>query len=460
MQPSTDTVPILRPWTHFFHYLRDGANPLFHLCALQERIGDVYRLDLGLTKLWVLTRPEHAQHILQNNARNYRKGDHFDTPLRSVIRNGSAVSDLAKWRALRSIALPYFQGDRLSDLPIFVDAAWRSLEGVIAEHCALGRPLNLSRLMECASVSVACQQFGFGVPTYPELVAYLDAIKTLMYGDSPLFFATRLFPWAPLPSRAHLQQAAVQVRQIVTSWIATRLKQDDPRDDFCNALLRLVSQDIPAVQGDSAVLAAMLYDELFQILLAAHETVSAGLAWTTWLLSSHASIRENVAAEIDARPNWAIESAPAYLDGVIKESLRLFPPAWRITRRAIEDDTIGRFTVPAGAPVMLFVFGLHRHPDFWPAPNAFHPERFFGATRHDLGWQWMAFGAGPRSCIGGDMAVIEMKLILAWLMRRYRITPVAPPPLDSRVNLAVTLRLRRPQYVHLHRSSAVPPSFA
>ena len=91
MRRHQDTLPIVRPWPHLLRHLVTGANPLPALCALQQRHGDAYILDLGLTRLWVLMRPEHAQHILQHNAHNYRKGDHFETPLRAVIGNGSAA---------------------------------------------------------------------------------------------------------------------------------------------------------------------------------------------------------------------------------------------------------------------------------------------------------------------------------------------------------------------------------
>lgn len=450
MRRHQDTLPIVRPWPHLLRHLVTSANPLPALCALQQHHGDAYILDLGLTRLWVLTRPEHAQQILQHNAHNYRKGGQFETPLRVVIGNGSAVRDAERWRLLRTAALPHFRGSGLTGLPDFVDAAWRNLEPVIATHCAAGQPVNLSSLIECVSVSVACQQFGLAAPLHAELVAYVDALHTLLCDDAPLALATRLLPRVSSPATAQRQQAAYRLRELVMRWMRARLQQDAPRTDLFSALEMLAREDAPDLLDDHAALAAMLYDELMQILIAAHETVSAGLAWTNWLLFRHPATLEKVAAEVRAHTGGTVDSANGYLDAVINESLRLFPPAWRLTRRAVADDRIEHCLLPAGAPVMFFVFGLHRHPEFWPDPDVFRPERFLGVARRDLGWRWLPFGAGARSCIGGDMALMEMKLTLAWLLRRYTIVPAAAPFSAPPVNLAVTLRLRQPHLVHLH----------
>lgn len=448
-----DSPPVIRPWPQILHHLVTGTNLLLPLRDLQRSIGDSYVLDLGLSKLWVVTLPEHARRVLQGNACNYRKGDQFETPLRAAIRGSSSVNDATRWMDLRATVQPYLQKNRLMNLSDLVETAWLSLEEEIADKTSRGALINLSLLMECASVSIACQKLGLAAPTYGELVAYTGAVKTLMSTNSPLLWTAHLFPQLLSLGAPERRRAAQQVKHIVTRWIEERLRKDCAHDDFFNALVRAMRESQAPKPTHRTGLIDLLYDELFQILVAAHETVSAGLAWTTHLLREHPDVQERVLHALVGHGIEGKEPTPDYLEAVIKESLRLYPPAWRITRRAIDDDVVGELDIPAGSPVMIFVFGVHRHPDLWNDADAFVPERFLGVTRQDLGWKWLAFGGGPRSCIGGDMAVAEMKLSLTWLLQRYDIVPVATLHREPRVSLAVTLRPREPQRVYLYKRS-------
>lgn len=122
-----------------------------------------------------------------------------------------------------------------------------------------------------------------------------------------------------------------------------------------------------------------------------------------------------------------VEDLPAlsYTRRVLEEVLRLYPPVWLIPRRALDDDVIGGYTVPAGADVLLCVYALHRHAAFWDQPERFEPERFStGPLRQRHPQCYLPFGSGPRTCLGSRFGLMEATLVLASLSRWYRLEPV------------------------------------
>jgi cytochrome P450 len=142
--------------------------------------------------------------------------------------------------------------------------------------------------------------------------------------------------------------------------------------------------------------------------------------------------------------------ALTYAQQVVNESLRLYPPGWLLSRRTIEADVLGGFTVPAKSNVLLPLYLLHRHPQFWREPERFDPERF--APEHEAErprFAYMPFAAGPRHCIGETVAVFEMLMHLYKVARRYRLSYVPDKPLE--LEAQINLRTRHPLYMRLER---------
>lgn len=187
----------------------------------------------------------------------------------------------------------------------------------------------------------------------------------------------------------------------------------------------------------------MLRDQVMTMLLAGHETTGAGLSWMWYLLARHPEVQERVreeaAAVLNGRPP-SLEDLTRlpYARAVVEETLRLYPPAWGMTRQAIGDDELGGYHIPGGSFVFLISHRVHRHPKFWPDPERFLPERFLGQTAQGRPrFAYFPFGGGPHVCIGSGFAVMQMQIVLTTLVQRVHLSLISdrPIPPDALLSL-------------------------
>jgi len=246
-----------------------------------------------------------------------------------------------------------------------------------------------------------------------------------------------------LPTRHNrrLNRAIGTLRGIVDRIIAERTREGRDHGDLLAMLLAARDADsgqpMPTMQ---------IRDEVLTLLLAGHETTANALTWTFYLLANTPEVETKLHDELDhvlggSAPS--VEDLPRlpYTAMVIQEAMRLYPPAWAISRAAVADDVILGYRIPAGSVVLLSQWVTQRHPDFWDEPLRFRPERFAPdeVTRRSR-YTYFPFGGGPRLCIGEQFALVEARLILATIAQSYRLRlatdqAVAPEPL-------VTLRPR------------------
>jgi cytochrome P450 len=186
-------------------------------------------------------------------------------------------------------------------------------------------------------------------------------------------------------------------------------------------------------------------DEIVTLIVAGHETVAATLTWTWVVLAAHPEVERRLHDEIDAIPEddlsgSTVESTLAYTRAVVDECLRLYPPAWVITRRSLEPDVLNGCAIPAGATLILSPYVTQRDARFWPGPLQFDPRRFLAKLPVGAadGLTYFPFGAGPRQCIGRDLALLEAPLVVATLARHLRFRPQRPASI--RPDFGVTLR--------------------
>jgi enediyne biosynthesis protein E7 len=267
-------------------------------------------------------------------------------------------------------------------------------------------------------------------------------------------------PWVlslPTRERRRLHAARSSLYTLVEQVIRERRRHRETHGDLLEMLLEARDEETGDGMTDQQV-----RDEVLTLLLAGHETTANAFSWTFFLLAQHphieARLQEEYQRVLNGRPAM-IEDLPQLPSTrmVLEEAMRLYPPAWGLGRRALDNDEIGGYAIPKGAYVLVFPYVTHRHPAFWERPDAFDPERFsaqLAAGRHRFAC--FPFGGGPRLCLGNRFALYEAQLILATILSRYqlRLLPgavVTPEPLVTlrpRGDLLMTVR-RTPEMKRL-----------
>jgi len=387
--------------------------------------GDTYRVfSRGRNAwTWVVHQPEDVRRVLVTNHRNYTKGVGIDR-VRLLLGNGIMTSEGEFWRRQRRMMQPAFHRrvvERFADLMRRRNAVLLDRWNVAAET---GEPVNLTQCMSELALEVVLEAI-FG-----EDLGLL--VRDL--SDNPFMLVSRDSRRDPRFAYEFRQLGRI-VRQIVRRRLA------DGRREFDFTQMLIESTDPDTRQGMSE---AELVDEVLTLVVAGHETTASALNWTWRLLAQHPEAERRLHREQDAVGDLGPESSYASLErmpwsvAVLQESMRLYPPGWLLTRRAIGPDRLGGFVVPPGTDVFLPLYLIHRHPAHWADPERFDPVRFEAgrsAERHKFAY--IPFSAGPRHCIGENFSMFEMLLHLNGAARRFRLQPVEPGPvaIEARVNL-------------------------
>ncbi|MRR29883.1 cytochrome P450, partial [bacterium] len=244
--------------------------------------------------------------------------------------------------------------------------------------------------------------------------------------------------WVPTPRNLRFQAALKRLDREVYRLMQDRQQMDDPGDDMLGMLLRARDED------GQPMAPAQVRDEIITLLIAGHETVASALTWTWYLLAQQPDVRQKLEAEIQSVlggrvPVSADLASLPYTAAVFEEALRLYPPAWLITRTAIEADQICGFDIPAGSLIILSPYVIHRQEAYWPDPEMFRPERFLADAGKDRPrYAYIPFGGGPRLCIGSGFAAVEAQLMIAMTAQRFQLELLPNHPVQ--VDALVTLR--------------------
>ncbi|WP_432542420.1 cytochrome P450 [Kineococcus sp. SYSU DK002] len=422
------------PWDMVRSVPRIVRAPHLFLTDVTARHGRAAAIPMPRTPVLVLADPAGVRRVLVENARGYGKATVQYSALATVTGPGLLAGDGPRWRAHRRVVQPAFHHGGLRDVAQHAVHAGLRLAAE-ADALPAGTPMEVldatSRAgLEVVGHTLAAADLSADAPLLVEAVG--RALEVVVRRAASPVPAT----W-PTPSRRRLARAVATVDEVCARIVQRRAERDldDPRD--------LVGLMLAAGMDDRQV-----RDELVTFVVAGHETVASSLTWTLHLLSRHAGALDRARAEAAALggvPTWDDLPRLPYLRAVVDEALRLFPPAWVITRAALADDEVAGVRVPAGTLVIVCTWALHRDPELWEAAGEFRPERFLDGGRHD---HYVPFGAGPRLCIGRDLALVEEVLVLAALLRTHTVRPAGPEPA---VDALVTLRPRGGLPLHVER---------
>jgi cytochrome P450 len=416
-------------------------NPLHAMLDVVRRHGDVACVDVGFEKIYLLSHPDHVDHVLRGKADNFLKDGSMWAAAQTLVGNGLGTSEGSFWLRQRRMMQPQFHRQKLAAMTsIMAEAAAEGLSRW-RPAAASGRPIELLGELKAITTDIFLRSL-FSTSISPEEIrAVVEAVDLAFRHINVLMWTSSLPQWIPIPGDRRFQQAIRTLDRFLYRIIRSRQRQASGEDDLLGLLLQ--ARDADTGEGMSA---QQLRDEVVAMFVAAHETTATALAWTVYLLCRHPDAERRVRAEAkailgDQPPASADLGKLEYTKMAFQEAMRLYPPLWLTVRRAVADDAISGYRVPARSFVALLPYVIHRHPSSWQAPEAFDPERFTPARaegRHR--GAYLPFGAGGHHCIGNSFAMMKAQILIAMLFQRYRVRLVPGHKVEPQA--AITLRPR------------------
>lgn len=388
-----------------------------------------------------LNEPEAIRRVLVANHRNYVKGVGFER-VKMLLGNGIIVSDGETWRRQRTMMQPAFSRSSITRLADYIREHNLELRESWSAHAGASEVIDVTEAMSHYALEVI--------------------LRAIFSADLPrLLTATGTNPFAFLaedPTRDI--RTVLRVRElgrVIMGCIHERRRSGDRPFDFLSMLLDARDKRTGSGMSDTELL-----DEVKTLIVAGHETSAGTLNWAWYLLSQHADVERRVLDELATRgadDDFGFERVMSleYLPRVLRETLRLYPPVWLFSRRALEADRIGDWDIPAGAHIFISPYLLHRNSALWPDPERFDPDRFSEAAVAARDREaFIPFSSGARRCIGEYFSFVEMQTHLAVMAPRFRLRYEGrgPVPIDPAVNLRSQHGIR----MQLTRRSAGSPA--
>jgi cytochrome P450 len=432
------------------------------------RYGNVAYIRIANRHGYLVTDPRDIRHVLQDNARNYHKGPLYDR-LRIPLGNGLVTSEDAYWLRQRRIAQPAFHRDRIAASATVMEEEATGTGDRWAAYASAGAEVDVLReMMHLTQTIVMRSMLGADSAANADSARAWSLVNEYI-GEN--FWRLGLTDRWPTPRNRRFHRAIALLDRTTYAVIEEHRRNGASGGDLLSMLLSARDPE-----GGEGMTDQQLRDEVMTIFLAGHETTALALTWTWYLLAQHADCRARLDAELDTvlggrAPVYSDLERLPYTRMVIEETMRLYPPAWGMSRRALAPDRIGGYELPAGWLVFIVPWVMHRHPKYWESPERFDPERFRPERVADRQkFVYLPFGAGPRQCIGNHFAMTEAHVILATLAQRYRLRLVSgqrivPRPLITlrprdgvRVQIEARVGARKPEAGDPASLTSVPVS--
>jgi cytochrome P450 len=429
--PPGPKVSRVAAWTYGLR-----TDPLAFLTSMAQQYGDLAAYRMAGEQMLFVNHPQYVRDILVTNNRNFAKGRGLERSKR-LLGNGLLTSEGALHLRQRRLMQPAFHRDRIASygqtMVAYADRmrqAWSN-----------GATIDVAREMMQLTLSIAGKTL-FDVDVESQAA---DIGRTLT--EVLKSFWLLMLPFADLVERLpagpmrRSRRARERLDSMIYRMIAERRSTARDRGDLLSMLLLAQDEDDGSGMTDLQV-----RDEAMTIFLAGHETTANALTWTWYLLSQSPAVEARLHAEVTQvlkgrLPTVADIPFLPFVEQVVTEAMRLYPPAWIIGRRAIEPYPIGGYVAPARTILLMSQWVMHRDARWFPDPERFDPDRWTPAFKAALPkFAYFPFGGGPRQCIGEGFAWMELVLVIATLAGRWRLRlvpghPVAPQPL-------VTLRTK------------------
>ena len=405
---------------------------------MHETYGDVVYMRLGPYRDYSFYHPEAIREILVTKAKHFQR---MPLPLK-VLRqwNGNSVlmTEGDVWLRQRRILQPAFHQRRF---PHYAEEITAAVGSIFDRLAGSAGAIDFEAAMTELTTAVICRtMFGADLSSQQEEIhRSVQVISKVAIRE--MLATVRLPIWLPLPSNREKRNAIATLDRSIRRLIRERRESTQDRGDLLSMLLLAVDEEADG----RGLTDEEVRDNCMTIFLAGHDTTAAGLTWLGWVLASQPEVAERATREVESvcdgqKPAFELIAKLSYLDRVIKETLRMYPPALAVfAREALDDVEIAGWKVPKKGIVRVITHTVQHDPRWYPDPERFDPERFSPERIGQIPQQaYLPFGLGPRACIGNLFALMEMTLVACMLLQRFRIAALpgqGEPELEPGISL-------------------------
>lgn len=409
-------------------------DPLDYFKSLAREHEDIVEFKLPLESVALVVSPDLCHQILSKQHNLFRKSDRDMRIMGSLLGNGLVtINDHASHKKHRKLVQPGFHFRRIQDY------AETMIDYASAYHQAWAdgevRDIN-DDMFKLSMYIVSKTLFDINMNSMSDGASQIGlAIHRFQEISDKRFHQPLLSPkWLPTKANREVDTIRTFLDETVEQMINERRSSDGGLNDKGDLLSMLLNS---TYEDGSEISRSHLMDELITLFVAGHETTSNALTWTFYLVAKHPEVQQRLQAELDdvlsgKAPTFEDLEKLSYTEMVIKESMRLYPPAWTLnSRQANEDVLVGDYLIPKNKIIFVAPIANHHNPRYFPNPETFDPERFSPENEKRLPrYAYMPFGGGPRVCIGNSFAMMEAKVALATLAKNYSFETVAEQEIE------------------------------
>ena len=413
---------------------------------LAAKYGDIVFFWRGAERFYLITNPEYIKDLLTTSARKFAKGRALERS-RALLGQGLLTSEGEFHLRQRRLMQPAFHRQRIAAYAeSMVQFSVR-----MGERWQPGQDVDVHQQMTALTLAIVGKTL-FDADVESDTDDVMEAIA----GVFGLFHLTMMpfsevlekIPFSPVRK---LHNARARLDKVIYRIIAERREKAEDRGDLLSILLRAQDEE----GGGGRMTDELLRDECVTLFLAGHETTANLLTWAWYLLAQHPVAEARLHAEVDSvlsnrLPTLSDVERLPYIEKVVSETLRMYPPAWIVGRRALEDHQFGPYSIPRRSLVAACQWIVHHDSRHFPEPFRFDPERWTPearAARHKF--SYFPFSAGPRACIGEGFAWAEAALVLATVAQKWKLEMVPGQRIGIRAGM--TLRPDRPVKMTVRR---------
>lgn len=431
--PGAPGIPLLG------NTIQLARDPLGFVSNLARNYGDVTVFTLAGQLVYLINNPEYIEEVLVRNQRKFTKSRAAEIVLTPFLGRGLILAEGEFWLRQRRLMQPSFHREQVSGYAQIITAYSQQL---LKKEWRDGQLRDINKDMQTLALQVAARIiFGTELESKTkELGLYFDMGRKEI--ARRLLSPLRLPIEWPTPGNRRFQRSVDGINKFIYELIAERRRQSSQPgwtkpNDVLEILLSVKDETDGTGMSD-----LQIRDELMSLLFAGHDTSAAALSWLFYLIALHPQVEAKIVAEAEGLKEANSTALPRlpYTEMVVKEVLRLYPSGWVTTRQTVEDWKVGSYLIPAGRDVWLSPWVTQRDPRYFEQPQAFWPERWEGGKLEKAlpRLAYSPFGGGPHQCIGQPLAMLEISLIAANLLKEYHLELVTePPPLKPGPSLSL-----------------------